>query len=134
MVNDQIKDADETEDRFPGGRMTRFVIEDRIAFPWPRVGTADLGLSLFADVGRVWQGSVPYGADSGWHGGVGAGIRIGLPSRTRNIWRLDVAFPVGPTQGEPVFRFTFEVNRFRSGFFTRDVHRSRRYNLGAEHF
>lgn len=122
------------EDRFPGGRMMRFVVEDRIAFPWPRVGTADLGMSLFADFGRVWQGDVPYGADSGWQGGVGAGLRIGLPSRTRNIWRLDVAFPVGTTRGDPVFRFTFEVNRFRSGFFTRDVQRSRRYNLGAEHF
>ena len=30
------------EDRFPGGRMTRFTIEDRILFPWPRVGTAEL--------------------------------------------------------------------------------------------
>ena len=45
-----------------------------------------------------------------------------------------MAFPVGPTQGQPIFRFTFEVNRLRSGFFTRDVLRSRRYNLGAEHF
>ncbi len=122
------------EDRFPGGRMTRFTIEDRIVFPWPRVGTADLGLSLFADVGRVWDGDVPYAVNSGWQGGVGLGLRVGLPSRTRNIWRFDVAFPVGRTDGEPVFRFTFEVNRFRAGFFTPDVLRSRRYNIGAEHF
>lgn len=122
------------EDRFPGGRMTRFVVEDRILFPWPRVGTADLGMSLFADFGRVWQGDVPYAADSDWQGGVGFGLRVGLPSRTRNIWRMDVAFPVGTTQGSPIFRFTFEVNRFRAGFFTQDILRSRRNNLGAEHF
>ncbi len=122
------------EDRFPGGRMARFVVEDRILFPWPREGTADLGLSIFADAGRVWEGDVPYAVDSGWQAGVGFGLRVGLPSRTRNIWRLDIAFPVGQTQGDPIFRFTFEVNRFRAGFFTPDVQRSRRYNLGPEHF
>ena len=44
------------------------------------------------------------------------------------------AFPVGSVGGDPVFRFTVEVNRFRTGFFTPDVLRSRRYDLGAEHF
>jgi hypothetical protein len=124
------------EDRFPGGRLARFVVEDRIVFPWPRSGTADLGLTLFADVGRVWPGDVPYAVDSGWQAGVGAGLRIGLPSRTRNVWRMDVAVPAGPSAGAggPVFRVTFELNRLRNGFLTRDVLRSRRYNLGAEHF
>jgi hypothetical protein len=45
-----------------------------------------------------------------------------------------VAFPVGPTGGSPIFRVSFELNRLRSGFFTPDVLRSRRFNLGAEHF
>lgn len=122
------------EDRFPGERMARFVVEDRILLPWPRPGTADLGLTLFGDVGRVWPGDVPYAVDSGWQAAVGAGLRIGLPSRTRNVWRMDVAFPVGPTTGSPIFRVSFELNRLRNGFFTGDILRSRRYNLGAEHF
>ncbi len=122
------------EDRFPGGRMTRFVIEDRILFPWPRVGTADLGMTVFADIGRIWPGDVPYGVDSGWQSGVGMGLRIGLPSRTRSVFRLDAAVPVGSVGGDPVFRFTVEVNRLRTGFFTPDVQRSRRYDLGADHF
>jgi hypothetical protein len=122
------------EDRFPGGRLARLVVEDRIVFPWPRPGTADFGLTLFADVGRVWPGDVPYAVDSGWQAGVGAGLRIGLPSRTRNVWRMDVAVPAGPSTGGPVVRVTFELNRLRNGFLTGDVLRSRRYNLGAEHF
>ena len=122
------------EDRYPGGRMLRLVIEDRVVFPWPAPDDADLGLTLFSDVGRVWPGDVPYGMDSGWQAALGFGLRIGFPAGTRNVWRTDVAFPVGPTGGSPIFRVSFEVNRLRSGFFTPDVLRSRRLNLGPEHF
>ncbi len=122
------------EDRFPGGRMVRFVVEDRVVFPWPSVGTADLGMTAFADVGRVWPGDVPYAGDSGWQAAVGFGLRIGLPSRTRQIWRTDIAFPVGPTGGSPIFRFTVEFNSLRAGFLTPDVFRSRRFNIGPERF
>ncbi len=121
------------EDRYPGGRLARFVVEDRILFPWPR-RSADLGMTLFADVGRVWPGDAPYGVDSGWQSGLGFGLRIGLPSGTRHVWRTDVAFPVGASDGSPVFRVSFELNRMARGFFTPDLMRSRRFNLGAQHF
>ena len=119
------------EDTFPGGRMLRFVLEDRIVLPWPE-DTADLGLTLFGDLGRVWAGDVPYGVDSGWQAALGFGLRIGLPRGTRHIWRTDLAFPVGPTGGSPIFRVTFEMNKLRSGFFTPDVTRSRRFMVGPE--
>ena len=122
------------EDRYPGGRMLRFIVEDRILFPWPRREQADLGMTVFGDLGRVWPGGVPYGVDSGWQAALGAGLRIGFPGGTRNVVRADVAFPVGPTGGDPIFRVSFELNRLRDGFFTEDVLRSRRFNLGAEHF
>lgn len=122
------------EDRFPGGRMARFTIEDRILFPWPKPGSADLGVTLFADMGRVWPGDVPYGVDSGWQGAIGAGLRIGLPAGTRNVWRTDIAFPVGTAGGSPIFRVTFELNLLGEGFFTPDLERSRRLNLGANSF
>jgi hypothetical protein len=121
------------EDRFPGGRVLRFVVEDRIALPWP-TETADLGLTFFSDLGRVWPGDVPYGVDSGWQAAAGFGLRIGLPRGTRHIWRTDIAFPVGPSGGSPIFRVTFEVNKLRAGFFTPDVFRSRRFMLGPETF
>lgn len=121
------------EDRYPGGRMVRFLVEDRVLFPWPSPGTVDLGMTLFGDLGRVWPGDVPYAVDSDWQASLGAGLRIGFPGGTRNVVRADVAFPV-TTGGDPLFRVTFEVNRMRDGFFTREILRSRRYNLGAEHF
>jgi hypothetical protein len=122
------------EDRFPGGRMVRFVIEDRIVLPWPPPTDVDLGLTVFSDIGRVWPGDVPFGVDSGWKAGVGFGLRIGFPPRTRNVWRTDIVFPVGGGGGDPIFRVTFELNRLRAGFFTPDVLRSRRLNLGPDHF
>lgn len=122
-----------SEDRFPGGRMARFVVEDRVVFPWPK-RSMDLGMTLFADVGRVWPGDAPYGGDSGWQAAMGVGLRVGLPARSRHIWRADVAFPVGRTGGSPIFRVTFELNRMARGFFVPDMVRSRRLALGAQHF
>ena len=121
------------EDRFPGGRMLRFVAEDRILLPWPE-DTADLGLTLVGDLGRVWPGDAPYGVDSGWQAALGFGLRIGLPRGTRNIWRTDIAFPVGGAGGGPIFRVTLEMNKLRSGFFTPDVRRSRRFAVGPDTF
>ena len=113
--------------------MVRFTAEDRIAFPWPS-STADLGFTFFTDVGRVWPGDVPYGVDSGWQTALGFGLRLGLPYRTRHIWRADVAFPVGTAGGSPIFRVTFELNRIRDGFFVTDIDRSRQFNIGPDTF
>jgi hypothetical protein len=121
------------EDRYPGGKMLRFILEDRIAFPWPH-DTADLGMTVFADLGRVWVGDAPYGVDSPWQSAVGFGLRFGLPRNTRNIYRADIAFPVGNTSGKPIFRITLELNRIRAGFFTPDVARSRRFTVGPDSF
>ena len=114
-------------------RMLRFVLEDRVALPWPSK-TADLGLTLFSDLGRVWPGEVPYGVDSDWQAALGFGLRLGLPRATRHIYRADIAFPVGPTGGSPIFRVTFEFNQLRAGFYTKDVSRSRRFAVGPESF
>ena len=121
------------EDEFPGGRILRFVLEDRIVLPWPSE-TADLGVTLFSDLGRVWPGDAPYGVDSGWQAAVGFGLRIGLPRGTRHVWRTDIAFPVGGSSGSPIFRVTLEMNKLRSGFFTPDVSRSRRFTVGPDIF
>jgi hypothetical protein len=121
------------EDRYPGGRMLRFVLEDRIALPWPPE-TADLGMTVFSDLGRVWPGDAPYGIDSGWQAALGFGLRIGLPKGTRHIWRTDLAFPLNGESHTPIFRVTFEMNKLRSGFFTPDVFRSRRFTLGPDTF
>ena len=91
-------------------------------------------MTVFADMGRVWPGDAPFGIDSGWRKGIGAGIRVGFPRRARQAWRADVAFPLDGPETSPILRVTFEVNRLAQGFFTPDHFRSRRFDLGAHRF
>lgn len=121
------------EDDLPGGRRLLVIVEDRIRLDWPDWGSADLGLTVFGDVGRMWAGDAPFGVDSPWQGSVGMGLRLGFPRGTRNIWRPDIVFPIG-RGGSPVFRITFELNRVRSGFYTAKIARSTRFNRGPESF
>ena len=122
------------DDQVPGGRRVLFIVEDRIRLGWPDWSAADLGITIFGDAGRMWAGDAPFGVDSPWHGSLGIGLRLGLPRGTRNIWRPDLVFPIGPGGGSPIFRVTFEINRIRSGFGTARLGRSRRFTRGPEHF
>lgn len=121
------------EDAVPGGRRLFLVVEDRVRLNWPDWSALDLGLTFFADAGRVWAGDAPFGMDSPWYASGGAGLRIGFPRGTRNITRVDLAAPLAGG-GSPVFRITYEVNRLGGGFTSREVDRSRRFNRGPEHF
>ena len=53
-----------------------------------------LGLACFADAGRVWAGDAPFGVDSRMKVGVGGGLLAAIPPQSRQLWRLDIAFPV----------------------------------------
>ncbi|HEY5646842.1 MAG TPA: hypothetical protein VIS76_12905, partial [Pseudomonadales bacterium] len=55
-----------------------------------------VGIAGFIDVGRVWAGDAPFGADSGGRVGVGLGLLAALPPQSQRLWRLDVALPVRP--------------------------------------
>lgn len=83
------------EDAFPGAQRILLTLEDRVFLPSPSPGLADLGLAAFLDVGRMWAGEAPFGVDSGWRGAAGVGLRIGLPPGTKNVFRIDVATPLG---------------------------------------
>ena len=124
------------EESYPGERRVLFTLEDRYFMHWPAPSVFDLGVTLFADAGRVWAGEVPYGADSGWKGAVGGGIRLGFPSGTRGLARLDLAFPVGAgATGGPIFRVTlFELLGVSSGFADPQLERSRRLAVGPDFF
>jgi hypothetical protein len=121
------------EDAYPGGQSARFTVEDRIVLPWP-TSAMDLGMTFFADAGRIWPGDAPLGVDSGWQYAVGGGIRFALPAGSRFAWRADLAFPAGGTTGDPIFRIGFEFNRLARGFTTPDLQRSLRFALGPESF
>ena len=121
------------DDKYPAGHTVIFTLEDRIYEGWPNWRAMDLGLTLFADVGRGWAGDVPYGTDSSWHTALGVGLRLGLPSGTSNVMRWDLAFPL--EGGGPVFRVTvFERHGLRFGPSEDLLRRSRRFDIGPEYF
>jgi hypothetical protein len=82
------------EDDYPGSKRFLMTLEDRVFVPSPSPSLFDMGLVFFLDLGRVSAGDVPFGANSGWRGTAGAGLRIGLPPSTTNTLRIDVAMPL----------------------------------------
>ncbi len=119
-------------DDFPGGRRLVATLEDRIYFGSPSDGFMDLGMTAFVDVGSIWEGGVPFGADSGPLATAGAGLRIGFPGGTGGVIRIDVAFPLnGPDAfGGPTFRTSAELLGLIRGVEDRQLRRSRRPGLG----
>jgi hypothetical protein len=94
----------------------------------------DLGMTAFIDVGSIWAGGVPFGADSGFLASAGAGLRLGMPSGTRGVTRIDIALPLnGPDAfSGPTFRITrSEQLGLRRGVEDRQVNRSRRPGIGS---
>jgi hypothetical protein len=53
-----------------------------------------LGLAVFGDAGQVWAGDAPFGVTSRIKVGVGAGLLAAIPPQSRQLWRLDFAYPV----------------------------------------
>ncbi len=124
------------EEDSPGARRLLFTFEDRYFLHWPAPTLFDLGLTGFVEAGRVWAGEVPYGVDSGWKGTAGGGLRIGFPSGTRGLVRLDLAFPIGIAHARgPIFRVTlYELLGLMSGFEDPQLRRSRRLDVGPDYF
>jgi hypothetical protein len=87
------------EEALPGGRRLVFTAEDRWYAGWPFPDVADVGTSLFLDVGRIWPGEAPYGADSNWRASIGGGLRVNFPAGGINTIRVDAAFPIGAGGG-----------------------------------
>jgi hypothetical protein len=106
------------EERFPGGRRLVFTLEDRIFLGWPLPGVMDVGTTLFTDVGRIWPGDSPFGADSDWRAAAGLGLRISFPAGSRTTYRLDFAWPVERRTRLADFRLRFSIGELigLSGF------------------
>ncbi len=124
------------EEDYPGARRVLFALEDRIFVRWPMPDLIDLGFTIFADAGRMWAGDVPFGADSGWRGTVGGGLRFGFPAGSRSVVRADLAFPVGsPISRGPILRISLtEGLGLKQGFFDPQLERSRRITVGPDFF
>ena len=85
------------DSRDAGAQRAVVRVEERWWLGRPR-GVGDLGVGLFSDVGRIWAGEagdVPYASDSSnvkWS--VGVSLLGAVPPRSRQLWRLDIAFPM----------------------------------------
>ena len=116
-----------SQEAYPGGRRLLVNLEDRILLPAPLRNLADLGVTVFADAGMSWAGDVPFGVDSGFQAAVGVGLRIGFPSGTRNVVRLDLAAPL-QAGGLSNLQFRVRMSELVSllpGFGDRQMMRSR---------
>ncbi len=124
-----------TDDAYPAARRLLATVEHRIPLNIVRSAAAGVGLALFADLGRGWAGTVPFGQDSGWRSGIGAGLRLGLPAGSPDVIRMDVGLPlsVAPRERGVVFRVYTEL----SGLLDRrswpsQVERSRWYGIDPD--
>jgi hypothetical protein len=96
-------------ERFPGGRRALFTLEHRYYVGGPFRKAFDLGTTVFADVGKIWAGDVPFGMDSGWRSSAGIGLRGAFPAESRATYRIDFAWPIekGTRLGD--FRVRFSI-------------------------
>ena len=112
---------------YPAGRRLVLNLEDRIALDGPFGDVFDLGLAVFLDAGAGWRGEVPFGVNSGLRAAAGAGLRLGFPPGSRNVYGLDMAVPLHGG-GVRAVRFHVGVSRTASllaGFGDRQTRRSR---------
>lgn len=72
-------------------------------------GTADAGVAVFGDVGRLWAGDTPLGTTSPVLGSVGFSLMAAVPPKSQRMWRVDIAFPLRRDYGARwELRFTTE--------------------------
>jgi hypothetical protein len=124
-------------ERHPGGRRFVLTLEDRFFIGWPLPALLDVGGTVFADIGRIWAGDVPFGADSGWRTAVGVGLRGSFPAGSRSIYRVDFAWPLDPGTGARDFRVTMSIGELRGlnpRETDRQITRSRTQTVGGELF
>lgn len=76
-----------------GGRRVVGRVEERWRIGSFR-GTADAGVAIFSDVGRLWAGDAPLGTTSPTLSSVGIGLLAAVPPRSQRMWRVDIALPL----------------------------------------
>lgn len=121
--------------RLGGDQRVRVRLEQRQLMGRP-FGLLDLGISGFAETGRLWAGDAPYGVTTGWRNAVGFAILGAVPPRSRQLLRLEVAWRLSPDRwSSPVELRAVSGNLTR--FFWRDpgdASRGRERSLFADLF
>jgi hypothetical protein len=89
-------------------------------------GTADAGVALFTEVGRLWAGDAPFGVTTNYLPSVGVAFMAAVPPRSRRMWRVDFAVPLQSTAGAQFgVRLSYEDRTRTFWREPNDVHRNR---------
>jgi hypothetical protein len=100
----------------PGARRLVLRAERRLIIP----GIKDyLGLAagLFADAGKMWAGTVPYGETTSMRGSVGLALLGAVPRSSRLVGRVDIAVPVTHDPRADRYDVRFTVTRVGRSFW-----------------
>lgn len=117
-----------------GGRRIVGRVEERWRIGSFR-GTADAGVAMFTDVGRIWAGDAPLGTDSPTLSSIGVGLLAAVPPRSQRMWRLDVSVPLRRSYGARwEVRFTNEDRTRAFWDEPNDVRRTRQRSVPASVF
>lgn len=108
-----------------GGRLVARIEERRLVRPFG--DRADVALGVFAAMGTLWAGDVPYGVNTGIEGSAGVSLLGALPAGGKRTLRADVAFPFDPVQAHTHVELRFSVGARAGSAWVepRDVARAR---------
>lgn len=117
-----------------GGRRVVGRLEERWRIGSFR-GTADGGIAIFGDVGRLWVGDAPLGVNTPMLGSVGVGLLAAIPPRSQRMWRVDLALPLRRDYGARwELRFTNEDRTRAFWLEPNDIRRNRERSIPASVF
>lgn len=102
----------------PGAHRAVVRLEQRYVLA-SRFDVADVGLAAFVEAGRLWgEPSVPYSQTTPVRGAIGVSLLAAVPPRSRRLWRLDFALPLG---GDPNKQFEIRLsNRDKTRVFWKE--------------
>lgn len=82
-----------------GGRRGIARLEEQIFLGSP-FDYGDAGISIFVDAGQLWPGDLPYAQRTPVRTAAGLSFLVAVPMRSTRTWRLEVAAPLNPPDGE----------------------------------
>lgn len=120
--------------RIGGGQRLVVRLEDR--YQWGRFRHwATLGLAGFTDIGKLWAGDVPFGADSRLSASLGVSLLASIPPQSQRLVRLDLAYPLNPDAGRGWdVRVTSTLSRRLVWREPRDVRDAREHSVPSNVF
>ncbi|MFN2399030.1 MAG: hypothetical protein ABR543_10400 [Gemmatimonadaceae bacterium] len=71
---------------------------------------AGFGVAGFADAGRMWRGSVPFGTH-GTRASAGISLLGAVPTQSNRLLRVDFAVPIAPDKDAPSWDLRFTASR-----------------------